>query len=214
MIDLYLVHYTISEWVKITEKGLPMKITGYKKITRKKWLNLFEVAYIDKNGQPKQWEVVSRKEVPKCITGEFDPPDAVVIVPFHKEDRKLVIIREYRVALAGYEYALPAGLIDQGESIERAASRELKEETGLSIVRIMKISPPLNATAGMADENFCMVYCECEGSATAAGNEGTETIETLLVSPQDAGDLLKDGEIKFDVKLWLELSRFYENGIL
>ena len=187
-----------------------MKITGYKKITHKKWLNLFEVAYVDKNGQPKTWEVVSRKTTPKCITGDFIPPDAVVIVPFHRTEKKMVIIREYRVALAGFEYSLPAGLIDKEESIESASCRELKEETGLDITEILKISPPLNATAGMTDENFCMVYCQCEGSATAAGNEGTETIETILVSPEDAAVLLADTKIRFDVKLWLELSRFAE----
>ncbi len=187
-----------------------MKITGYKKITHKKWLNLFEVAYVDKNGQPKTWEVVSRKTTPKCITGDFIPPDAVVIVPFHRAEKKMAIIREYRVALAGFEYSLPAGLIDKEESIETASCRELKEETGLDIAEILKISPPLNATAGMTDENFCMVYCQCEGSATAAGNEGTETIETILVSPEDAAVLLADTKVRFDVKLWLELSRFAE----
>jgi len=191
-----------------------MKITGYKKITHKKWLNLFEVEYRDKNNQPKTWEVVSRKAVPKCISDVFDPPDAVVIVPFHRGEKKLVVIREYRVALGGYEYALPAGLIDQGESIETASRRELKEETGLELVEIHKKSPTLFGTAGMTDENFCMVYCDCEGTVSASGNEGTETIETLLVSPQDAGDLLNDGETKYDVKLWLVLSRFQENGVL
>ena len=59
-----------------------MQISGYRKITDKKWLNLFDVEYRDKNGRVKIWEVVSRKGVPKCISGEFDPPDAVVVVAF------------------------------------------------------------------------------------------------------------------------------------
>jgi len=189
-----------------------MEITGYKKVTNKKWLNLFDVEYRDKNGQPKIWEVVSRKAAPKCVTGEFDPPDAVVIVPFHKAEKKLVVIREYRVALAGYEYALPAGLIDAGERVETASRRELNEETGLALVEIRKISPILNGTAGMTDENFVMVYCDCEGAASATGNEGTEAIETILVSPADAAILLADTKAKFDVKLWLELTRFADNG--
>lgn len=191
-----------------------MEITGYKKVTNKKWLNLFEVQYSDKNGQSKTWEVASRKAAPKCITSDFDPPDAVVIVPFHKDQKKLVVIREFRVALAGYEYALPAGLIDQGESIEKASIRELKEETGLDITEILKISPPLNATAGMTDENFCMVYCDCEGTVSSSGNEGTEAIETLFVSPKNAAQLLDDHKAVFDVKLWLVLSRFVDNGLL
>jgi len=188
-----------------------MEITGYRKITDKKWLNLFDVEYRDKNGRPKIWEVVSRKGVPKCISGAFDPPDAVVIVPLHRETKKMVVIREYRVALGGYEYALPAGLIDEGESPETASRRELMEETGLELVEIRKISPILNGTAGMTDENFVMVYGDCKGTVSASGNEGTETIETLLVSPHEACALLKDNSTKYDVKLWLELTRFVES---
>ena len=187
-----------------------MEIAGYKKLTEKKWLNLFDIAYRDKNNQTRQWEVVSRKGLPKCITNAFDPPDAVVIVPFHTDEKKLVVIREYRVALAGYEYALPAGLIDAGESIETASRRELKEETGLDLVKIRKISPTLYGTAGMTDENFVMVYCDCRGTVSASGNEGTETIETLLVSRDAADGLFNDTETKFDVKLWLELTRFVQ----
>jgi len=191
-----------------------VKITGYKKITERKWLNLFEVGYIDKTGQPKTWEVVSRKPIPKCITNEFDPPDAVVIVPFHRAKHKMVLIREYRVAIGGYEYSLPAGLIDDGETVEEASCRELKEETGLEMVKILKTSPPLNSTAGMADENFAMVYCECDGDITDAGNAGSETIETLLASPGDAAELLADMAAKFDVKLWLVLSQFADSGVI
>ena len=191
-----------------------MEITGYKKITDKKWLNLFDVDYRDKKGQPKTWEVISRKPVPKCISSVFDPPDAVVIVPFHKDEKKLVVIREYRVALAGYEYALPAGLIDAGERLETASGRELQEETGLELIEIHKKSPILYGTAGMTDENFVMVYCDCKGTVSASGNEGTESIETLLVSRVDAKDLLSDIKTKFDVKLWMVLSNFVENGVL
>jgi len=191
-----------------------MEITGFKKLTDKKWLNLFDIEYRDKRNQSRKWEVVSRKALPKCITNAFDPPDAVVIVPFHRDDKKLVIIREYRVALAGYEYALPAGLIDEGESIETTSRRELKEETGLDLVKIRKISPTLYGTAGMTDENFVMVYGDCTGTTTSSANEGTEAIETLLVSRKDAINLLNDTQTKFDVKLWMVLSSYIETDIV
>ena len=189
-----------------------MEIPGFTKLTDKKWLNLFDIEYRDKREQSRTWEVVSRKALPKCITNAFDPPDAVVIVPFHKDEKKLVIIREYRVALAGYEYALPAGLIDEGESIETTSRRELKEETGLDLVEIRKISPTLYGTAGMTDENFVMVYCTCKGTVSSSDNEGTETIETLLVSRDNVKDLLNDTNTKFDVKFWLVLTKFADSG--
>jgi ADP-ribose pyrophosphatase len=74
-----------------------MKIKKSKKLTHQKWLNLFDVQYIDKYGREKSWYLASRQKEPKCITGEVENPDAVVIVPYHKTMRKIVITREWRL---------------------------------------------------------------------------------------------------------------------
>ena len=76
-----------------------MKIKKFRKLTHRKWLNLFDVQYIDKYGREKFWQMASRRKEPKCITGEVEKPDAVVIVPYHKTLNKIVITREYRVPL-------------------------------------------------------------------------------------------------------------------
>lgn len=185
-----------------------MKIIGSKKLTQSKWLNLFEVAYVDDSGTNRKWQVVSRNAEPKCVSGRFDQPDAVLMIPYHRVQKKLVILREYRVSLAGYQYEFPAGLIDPGETILEAASRELLEETGLSLMRINRTSPPLYNTAGLADESVVLVYCECEGQPTNAHNQGGETIEVCMLSPQSAHGVLADPTAKFDTKLWMELDRF------
>jgi len=41
------------------------------------------------------------------------------------------IVRQYRPAVEGYTWELPAGLLEQGEDPVQACIRELKEETGL-----------------------------------------------------------------------------------
>ena len=69
--------------------------------------------------------------------------DAVVVVPYHTGYKKLVVTREFRVTLGDYEYGFPAGLIEKGESVEQATRRELTEETGLSVTRFTRISPPV-----------------------------------------------------------------------
>lgn len=186
------------------------EIKGYRKLTAEKWLNLFEVRYVAKTGEEKSWKIASREKEPKCVTGRYLQPDAVVIVPFHTVKKKLVITREYRVPLKDYEYGFPAGLVDSGESVEQAARRELMEETGLTVSRFLKISAPIYSSAGMTDESVAMVYVECEGEPSTSGTTDSECIEIVLVTPAEAADLLGDTTLKFDAKAWLAISQFAE----
>ena len=191
-----------------------MKISDFKKLTDQKWLNLFDVTFEDKNGHKKSWQLASREKKPRCITGDFENPDAVVIVPFHKEKNKVVITKEYRVPLGDCEYGFPAGLVDEGETVQDAARRELQEETGFAVSRFIKSSPPIYSSAGMTDESVAMVYVECEGKPSIRGNSASEFISVELISPEQAFDLCQDAHLKFDAKAWLVLCRFAETGKL
>ena len=183
-----------------------------KKLTHQKWLNLFDVKYVAKTGDQKSWQLATRQNEPKCVTGEYDRPDAVVIVAFHKEKNKMVMTREYRVPLNDYEYGFPAGLINDGESVEQATRRELWEETGLTVSRFIKMSPPIYSSAGMTDESVTMVYVECEGEPSDTANTEFELIEVLLITPAEAFRMCSDSTLKFDAKAWLEISQFAEQA--
>jgi len=184
------------------------------KLTDEKWLNLFKIAYRDKNGRTKSWQVATRASRPKCISGRFKAPDAVMMVPFHTSENKIVITREYRVPLADYEYGFPAGLIDKEESVEQAVERELKEETGLDLTRVIGASPPVYPSAGMTDESVAMVYIECNGRPSTAGNTASESIEVDFVSPTQAARLCENPNLKFDAKAWLVLYSYSITGQL
>ncbi len=190
---------------------MKVNIKGSNKRTAGRWLNLFDVNYVARTGEEKSWQVVTRQKEPKCLSGDYRQPDAVVIVPFHARENKMVILREYRVPLNDYEYGFPAGLLDQGETIEQATRRELMEETGLTVRRFIKISPPIYSSAGMTDESVSMVYVDCEGAPSNKGNTASELIEILLVSPAEAQELIEDTTLKFDAKAWLVISRFAES---
>ena len=155
--------------------------------------------------------MASRQNEPKCLTGNYQLPDAVVIVPFHTVKNKMVITREYRVPLDDYEYGFPAGLVDNDESVEQAARRELMEETGLTVSRFIKVSPPIYSSAGMTDESVAMVYVECEGEPSNSANTDSELIEIQFISSNEAMDLLSNTTLKFDAKSWLAIYQFAEN---
>jgi ADP-ribose pyrophosphatase len=191
-----------------------VEIKNAKKLTDLKWLNLFDVDYKDKNGLNKSWQVATRASQPKCLSRRFAEPDAVVIVPFHTMENKLVITREYRVALADYEYGFPAGLLDEGESVDQTVRRELMEETGLTLTRVIRTSPPVYSSAGMTDESVAMVYIECSGRPSTAGNTASESIEIDFVSPSQAARLCDNTTLKFDVKAWLVLFNYSKTGHL
>ncbi|MBT3226841.1 MAG: NUDIX hydrolase [Deltaproteobacteria bacterium] len=187
-----------------------MEIKEIKKVTNYHHLNMYEITYLDRFQKQKAWQIASRQPEPRCASGEFNKPDAVVIVPFHIGKNKLVIIEEFRVPLAGYQFGFPAGLVDEDETIQEAAKRELYEETGLNVTTFLRQSPPVYSTSGMSDESVVMVYVECEGEPSSINNEGSEDITTLMVTPTEAAQLCERQDVKIDVKTWLVLNSFVE----
>jgi len=191
-----------------------MEICQIEKITDCKHLNLFSVQYKDRGKNLKNWVFASRSDLSNPLGNESKRVDAVVVVPFHRQEEKLVIIKEFRVALGGYQYGFPAGLVDKGETITQAGKRELFEETGLSITQVLKMSPPIYSSSGMTDENIGLLFVECEGKPSNIFNEMSEDIEVILLSREAAGKLISNPGLKFDVKSWMVLSMFVDYGII
>jgi len=190
-----------------------MELTKIEPLARGKWLSLHRIHYRRvPGGKERSWEIATRNPEPKCAGGKFADPDVVIIIPFHTGHGRLVLIREFRPILAGDHYGFPAGLVDAGETVEAAVARELREETGLVLTRILRRSPPIYSSAGMTDESSALVYVECEGEPTDAEPHDGEMIEVLFVSPDEAGALCADPNLKFDAKAWLVAAHFAATG--
>ena len=100
---------------------------------------------------------------------------AVVILAEVNGD--VLLVEQYRVPLGAPCLELPAGLIgDEGEddTVERAASRELEEETGWRPGRIERLGD-FHASPGMLSESFTLVRAldlVCVGEGGGVEGEG------------------------------------------
>ena len=82
----------------------------------------YDIEYKTALGNTKMYEMISRdkdlktfEELTKIKT------DAVVLVIYNKDKSKILLNREFRLAVGKFVYNFPAGLVDAGESFEVAA---------------------------------------------------------------------------------------------
>lgn len=189
------------------------KINNVKTLADTRYLKLYDAEYTNKNGDVRHWSIASRKDLDtvkqQYFNGLEEKIDAVIIVAVHEAEEKLVVIRQFRIPINNYVYELPAGLIDSGEDFETTVKRELKEETGLDLVEIdfKKTKEKVYISTGMTDESVALVYCSCKGEISDENLEADEDIEVMLVSREEANEIINSGD-KIDIKALLAIQNF------
>ena len=189
------------------------KVTKLNSLVETRYLSLYEAEYENRVGNKRTWTIASRKDndtlQKQFFESKEDATDGVIIVAYHKEKSKLVIIKQFRIPLNNYVYELPAGLIDPGDDARSTIGRELMEETGLKLVDVIKNrgTDKVYVSAGMTDEALTLVYCTCEGEISDEHLEDDECIEAMLVSQEEAMELMQSKE-KFDIKCFLVLQSY------
>jgi ADP-ribose pyrophosphatase len=77
-------------------------------------------------------------------------PGAAAVVPM-KDERTVILIRQYRHAVGGYIYEIPAGKLHPGEDPRDCANREMEEEIGYK-AGVLEHVTSAYTTPGFTDE--------------------------------------------------------------
>lgn len=130
-------------------------------------------------------------------------PGGVGVVPFTGED--VFLVRQYRVAMDAPVLEIPAGKLEPGEDVGLAASRELKEELGMT-GRLRSIGSLL-VSPGYTDERIHLYVAEdiVAGTRQPDGAEEHEA-EIVQIPLRRALSMVEDGQI-VDAKSQIALLR-------
>ena len=121
-------------------------------------------------------------------------PGAAAIVPLD-EHGNVTLIRQYRHAIGGYLWEVPAGKLDPGESPATCAARELAEEIGLEASTLESIGSVVTCP-GFCDE-VIHLFLATHLRKVPMRREVDEVIESVSAVPlRTAIEMIRSGEIR------------------
>lgn len=194
-------------------KGRDMntKIEKLTSVFKSKYLSTYKLDFMDKTGKAGEWYAVSRRNEKKYkenLNLDKKMLDAVLIVSYHVDLKKLIMIKQFRVPLNAYLYEIPAGLIDDCETPEESCKRELKEETGLDLIKIVDKKERIFSSCGLTDECFNMYFVTCNGEISDKFLTQAEEIEIIPVDQEDCKKIINSPDKKLDMKALYAMELF------
>ena len=126
-------------------------------------------------------------------TREIVEHDDCVAVIALDADGRVLLVKQFRKAVAGELLEIPAGGIDPGESPEEAVSREMREETGYLPRRMERLGGFYSAP-GYATE-YLYLYLATDLIPSQLFAEDTEGISLVRVAPEEVPGLINSGSI-------------------
>ncbi|CAB1345841.1 unnamed protein product [Coregonus sp. 'balchen'] len=163
-----------------------------------KWLKLEKTTYVDPVGNTRTWETTKR------TTRQANAADGVGIIALLKRTLHkdcVVMVKQFRPPMG-------CCLIDEGESAETAALRELKEETGYK-GEVVGVTPVTCLDPGLSNCTTQIVMVNINGDDLENTNptQQLEFVEVLLL-PLDEfqrkiDDLMKKEKIVVDSKVYI-----------
>lgn len=168
-----------------------MIFKGIKKIHQGRYINRYDISYENRNGENKEYEIISRNPDITSFEELHDgSPDAVVIIMHDNKQERVLLNREFRMAMGEWIYNFPAGMIDEGETVDEAAKRELREETGLCLEQIDEVWKESYSAVGFSNEKTVVVVGTASGDILSSDSD-MEEIEAAWYTRDEVRSLLE-----------------------
>jgi ADP-ribose pyrophosphatase len=158
----------------------PEKVLKSKYIFKGRAINLRVDNVITRDGRRTTREIV---EHPACIA----------VVPIDAKDNVLMV-RQYRSPIGKDLLEIPAGGIENTETVKEAVTRELQEEIGFK-PRRLKFLTIFYSTPGFTDE-YLHLYLATDLVPSRLPAEDTAEIELVRVPIKRVLGMIKSGEIQ------------------
>jgi ADP-ribose pyrophosphatase len=129
-------------------------------------------------------------------TIQFPRPAIGVVV---RRGTDFLLLRQYRFIVDEYVWAIPSGGVEAGESLEQAARRELREETGLVVTSVRPLMH-CYASYGCSNQRFVIMLAE-DPELSSAGFDRNEVISWRWFSREEVLKMVAANEIVDNLSL-------------
>ena len=170
-------------------------------IYESEWINL----YTDRV------ELPSGKIIEKYHILDYPKLANVILLLNEKDEFCLIKVRRYATGILGWE--LPAGSIDEGETAEESAHREVMEETGYKAEYLEKVHE-FHAANGMSNHTLNIYFGRVKSLDLLPQHSDTDEVESVhWKTKEEIVEMIKKNEIIDGISLLpitLYLSGLYD----
>ncbi len=170
---------------------MEMKLQKIEKKWEGKYITRYDLTYETQDGKEKVYEMISRdSNMDSTDKLHNEKPDAVVMIMHDVTGEKILLNREFRLAVDREVINFPAGLVDPGETPLQSAKRELWEETGLTLTKVKDVIDKSFGATGFSNETNFVVVGVAEGEF-APSTSNVEEIKAAWYTKEQVRKLLR-----------------------